>query len=170
MIAFYASIAITLVLLSAVFVVARHRPPGQRLTWGEAFAAALWVFLLFVMIYGVVPDRFLRWADGDLGWRSDKIGIPTGPLPVNHKHLIWSGGFHVPFTGGHWYGTVGRVLINAQHIRDLIAATIYIAGLAVQFMLWSWWQKRSKTATQVAQAALTSTSAYGRPLTKPSQA
>jgi len=38
-----------------------------------------------LLVYGIVPDRFMRWADSELRWRSDAYGIPTGPLHLgNH--------------------------------------------------------------------------------------
>jgi hypothetical protein len=60
----------------------------------------------------------------------------------------------------------GRILLNAEHIRDAVAATIYIGMLAAQFMLWAFWQKRGKVATQRAEREALTTSAYGRPLQK----
>lgn len=170
MIAFIVSIVVTLVLFGAVIIVAWKRPVGKRLTWGEAFIAAMWVFALMVMAYGVVPDRWLRWADGELGWRADKVGIPTGPLPWNKQHLMFKHGIHIPFTGGHWYGTKGRINITAQTIRDIIETTIYIVAFAGQLIAWWWWQRRPRKAQRKQQAAITAESAYGRPLQKPKPA
>src|SRR5437660_1361542 len=84
MIAFLVSVVITAVMFGIVIGIARRRPPGTPFTWGEAFIAALFTFALLLMVYGVVPDRWLRWADGDLKWRSDKIGIPLGGLGIGH--------------------------------------------------------------------------------------
>ena len=96
--AFLTSIVVTVLLFGAVIYMARKRPPGTRLTWGEAFIAGAFIFLLFLMIYGVVPDRFLRWADGELKWRTDKIGIPMGPLygPLHNLLGIGSHGVIAP--------------------------------------------------------------------------
>ena len=52
--------------------------PARPLTWGEAFVAATFVFALLFMAYGVVPHQWLAWADNELGWRNDKLGIPSG--------------------------------------------------------------------------------------------
>ena len=59
---------------------AKRRPAGTPLTWGEAFVGGCSCFAFFLMIYGVVPDRWLRYADNELKWRTDKLGIPLGPL------------------------------------------------------------------------------------------
>ena len=140
------------------------RPPGTPLTWGEAFLAALFIFALLLMIYGVVPDRWLRWADGDLKWRSDKVGIPVGGIGIARWHL-----FHKPYL--LWPKGIsfaahsrGKVKITAQVLRDIIATVIYGIGLVGQIVMWLWWQRRGKKAAGE-RPALT-TSAYGRPLVR----
>ena len=152
MVSFIASLIVTAVLIAIVVRVARRRTPGTPLTWGEAFVGATFLFALMLMIYGVVPDQFLRWADGDLAWRSDKIGIPTGPLPFKH-HLLFENGVEI-------FGR-GRIIITAQVLRDVIAAGIYIVFLVLQVLAWLWWQNRGKK--QGGTPAI-ETSKYGRPL------
>ena len=41
-------------------------------------------------------------------------------------------------------GGTGRILINYQAIRDIVAAVIYIVFLGGQMCLWSVWQKRGR--------------------------
>jgi hypothetical protein len=147
-------------MLAIVFRVARNRPVGTPLTWGEAFAAGLFVYVLLFMLYGVVPHQFLAWADSELKWRSDKIGIPLGPrghalngkLGVK-KGLLFPEG--VPLPHGHF-------IVTAQVLRDIIAAGLYIVFLLLQIKMWLWWQKRDKTAAATPEI----TSAYGRPLVR----
>ena len=55
---------------------------------GEAMIAGTFVFGLMLMFYGVVPDRWLRLADGELKWRSDKFGIPVGGIAIGGHHLF----------------------------------------------------------------------------------
>jgi len=161
--AFYTSVVVTLLLMGAIIRVGRKRPPGTRLTWGEAFAAALFGFGMLLMIYGVIPDRFLKWADGELKWRSDKIGIPLGPFGhylhswfgVGTHNLLWHNG--IKFGGG------GKINFTAQDMRDLIATVIYGVGLGGQIGIWIWWNGRGKKA---AQSAIEASSAYGRPLVR----
>jgi hypothetical protein len=171
--AFIVSLVAGLLLTGVVLVVARRRPVGQPLTWGEAFAAAVFVFALFVLAYGVIPHEWLTWCDKELAWRKDKTGIPLGPfgmwffhghaghalgfIPVN-KNSFWPNG--ITFFGR------GRIMINAEHIRDVVGSGIYIGGLSVHFYLWAWWQKRGQVAKDKAQREALTTSAYGRPLTK----
>ncbi len=117
MTAFVSSIFGGLIVVAVVLLVARRRPPGQPLTWGEAF--------FFIPI-----DKGVAWPEG------------------------------VTFFGR------GRIIISAEQVRDFVAANIYIAMLAVQFVLWAFWQKRGKVAKQRAEREALTTSAYGRPLQK----
>lgn len=146
MVAFIASLIVTGVMVAGVLYVAEHREPGRPLTWGEAFLAATYVFALLFLLYGIVPDRWLLWADNELGWRSDSFGIPTP--------------FGRLFEDGLTFGGRGRVMISAQVIRDIIASGIYIVGLVLNFAMWLRWQKRGKRPT----TPEIETSAYGRPL------
>lgn len=172
MTAFVSSIIAGLIIVAGVFFMARRRPPGQPLTWGEAFVAACWVFFGFILAYGLIPHYWLQWADSELSWRQDKTGIPLGPLGA-----IWDGKkgealFFIPVEKGlawpegiTFFGR-GRILLNAEHIRDVVATVIYGAMIAVQFVLWAFWQKRGKVAKQRAEREALTTSAYGRPLQK----
>ena len=156
MVAFIASLIVTGVMTGVVMAVARRRPPGAPLTWGEAFLAATFVFGLLFVLYGILPHYWLAWADGDLGWRSDKIGIPLGPLgqlfDVKDNVLFPKG---VPLPNGYF-------VITAQVLRDIIASGIYIVGLVLNFAMWLNWQKRGKKAATPELP----TSAYGRPLVR----
>lgn len=148
MVAFIASLIVTVLMVLVVVAVAKRRQPGTPLTWGEAFVAGTFVFGLLFLLYGVLPDRWLLWADNELGWRSDSYGIPSP--------------FGRLFEDGITFFGRGRILINAQTIRDIIASGIYIGGLALNFWMWMWWQKRGRRpATPELE-----TSAYGRPLVK----
>jgi hypothetical protein len=168
-VAFIVSLLISFALVGVIIRVARNRPVGTPLTWGEAFLAGLFVFFLLFLLYGVVPHQFLAWADSGLKWRSDKIGIPLGPLGgmtlFGHhfkmlnghlgvqKGLLFPNG--IPLPHGHF-------IVTAQVLRDIIAATLYIVFLLGQIKMWLWWQKRDKQ--QAATPELTS--AYGRPLVR----
>ena len=172
MTAFVSTLLGGIVVVAVVLLVARRRPPGQPMTWGEAFVAACWVFFGFILAYGLIPHYWLDWADTGLAWRRDKVGIPLGPLGA-----IWDGKrgealFFIPINEGvAWPDGVtffgrGRILVNAEHIRDLVATVIYGAMIAAHFWLWAFWQKRGKVAKQRAEREALTTSAYGRPLRK----
>jgi hypothetical protein len=159
-VAFLVSLIISFAMTAVIVRVARNRPVGTPLTWGEAFVAAVWVFTLLFLLYGVVPHQFLAWADNELEWRSDKIGIPLGPLGgvLNGKLGVTDGLLFpkgIPLPNGYF-------IVTAQVLRDIIAAGIYIVFLVVQFWMWLWWQKRDQKKPDQGEL----TSAYGRPLVR----
>lgn len=165
MVAFLASIVVTAVMVGTLIRTGKNRPPGTPLTWGEAFVAALFVFGLLLMIFGVVPDRWLRWADGELKWRSDKVGIPLGGIGLGHWHLLGMKKPYLLFPKGIFVGHGrGKIKITAQDVRDIVAVVIYGIGLVGQVLMWLWWQRRGEKTVE-ARPAIT-TSAYGRPLVK----
>ena len=151
MVAFIASLLITGIMTGILLRVARTRELGRPLTWGEAFIAATFVFTLLFMAYGVVPHHWLAWADNELNWRRDAIGIPTGPLPFK-DHTLFADG--IAFFGR------GRILITKEAVRDILATGIYGVFLVAHILGWLWWQRRGQ---KPAEAAI-ETSAYGRPL------
>ena len=160
MVAFLISLIISIAMTLVVVRVGRNRPVGTPLTWGEAFVAALFVFTLLFLLYGVVPHQFLAWADNELEWRSDKIGIPLGPLGglLNgnlgvKEGLLFPEG--IPLPNGHF-------IVTAQVLRDIIAAGIYIVFLVIQIVMWLSWQKRDQKKPDQGEL----TSAYGRPLVR----
>lgn len=167
MVAFITSFLALVVLCGLVFLYGSRRPVGTPTTWGEAIVGGTVVFFIFFLAYGIVPDTFLKWADGkSLNWRSDSIGIPAGPL-----NLLLSGEGHyysekanVFFPQGVTFFGRGRVLVTKQAIRDILAANIYIVFLGINIYMWGAWQKRGKKAAD--KAALEPTSSYGRPIMK----
>ena len=183
MTAFVFVIFLTVASSSVIYLWGRRRPVGKPLTWGEAFVGGLFLFGYLVLIYGVLPNQWLQWCDGPLKWRSDKLGIPLGPLHhwrVGYGHgrtlftldLLKNNrrylGF-LPVDGGRaWphgitFFARGKIAFNAQDMRDIGATLIYGIMLGVHFKGWLWWQKRAQAAPATAELP---TSAYGRPLVK----
>jgi hypothetical protein len=153
LVAFLASLLITGAMTAVLVLVARRREPGRPLTWGEAFVAATFVFTLLFMAYGVVPHHWLTWAGNELAWRSDKYGIPIGPLDRWFKNPAFEDG--ITFFGR------GRLQITAAAIGDIIATVIYGAFVTANIGGWLAWQRRGQRKAE--QPAI-ETSAYGRPL------
>ncbi len=170
MTAFIASLLALLACCGLVAQYAKRRPVGTSVTWGEAMIAAVFLFGVMFLAYGIVPHQFLNWADSELQWRPDRNGIPAGPLSYllpddisNHwfssaKNVFWPDG--ITFFGR------GRVTIHKETVRDIIAANLYIVFLGGQIKMWSLWQNRGKVAEAKAKAAIEATSTYGRPLVK----
>ena len=138
MVAFVVSLVALGLCTAAIVFVARRRPPGAPLTWGEAMGAATFSFFVMFLAYGIVPHQWLAWADNELNWRADKILYGPGDLVAK-----------LPFT------------VTYQVLRDLIAAGLYIVFLGGMVALWSMWQSRGKT-----KPAELPVSSYGRPLVK----
>ena len=143
MVAFIFSLFLTFAMTGVVLLVGKRRPPSKPLTWGEAFIAALFVFTLLMLAYGIVPNQWLLWADNELKWRRDS--------------------FFFGDSGISFFGR-GAVLIPKEVVRDIIAASFYIVFLGAQGFMWTWWQRRGKIAEERQKKQLTS--AYGRPLVK----
>lgn len=143
MVAFIFSLLVMFAMLGVVLLVGKRRSPDTPLTWGEAFVAAVFVFMLLMLAYGIVPNQWLLWADNELGWRKDAFFFGDDGLSIAGR---------------------GRVMITKEAVRDIIAATIYIVFLGVQGFMWTWWQRRGKIAEERSKKELTS--AYGRPLVK----
>ncbi len=133
--------------IALVFAVGRRRPPGTPVTWGEAFVGGTFIFALLLLGYGIVPHQWLTFADNDLLWRPDKLmlGISGDGVKLGNAASDLGG--------------TGRIIVNAQAVRDIVAATIYIVLLVIQVWLWSVWQKRGRKAPEVELS-----SRFGRPV------
>jgi hypothetical protein len=142
---FIFSFIVTVLLTLLIIPVGKRRPPGTPLSWGEAMFAAVYVFFLLFMAYGVVPHQWLNHADNNLRWRKDAILYGPGNIL---KPQGFGGNF--PFT------------ISYQEVRDLIAVLIYAVFLGLQIFVWVRWQKRGKAKP----SAEVATSTYGRPLVR----
>jgi hypothetical protein len=143
-IAFSLSVLVTIVALLPLPWLAKRRPPGTPLTWGEAMLAGTFVFFLFWWAYGVVPHLWLTYADNELGWRPDKIVYgPFGWLKPQSE------GGPIPLT------------ITYQAVRDIIVVVIYGIYLVAPIAVWAWWQGRGDR-----KAPEIEVTTYGRPLVK----
>ena len=140
MVAFVASLIVTALMMGVVFWFAKRRAPGTPLTWAEAIAASVFAFALMLMVYGIVPNQWLLWADNELAWRKDA--------------------FFFGESGIQFFGR-GRILIPKEVLRDIIASGIYVVALVAHFWLWLWWQKRGKARPAAAEIK---ESAFGRPM------
>ena len=67
MVGFITSLIIAVLLVALIFPMAKRRPVGTPLTWGEAMVGgACTSFFVMFWAYGVVPRLWLAWADGEL--------------------------------------------------------------------------------------------------------
>ena len=151
-VALVVSILMLVVGIAICIAVGRRRPVGTPVTWGEAFVAATFVFALMLLAYGVIPHQWLEFSDSELLWRSDKL-----LLAVSSDGITW--GQEAKTAGG-----TGRIIINYQAVRDIIAAGFYIVFLGLQIALWSKWQTRDRVTEDSSAGEVTSR--FGRPILK----
>lgn len=150
MVAFIASLVLTVVLVAIAMWYGSRRPVGAPLTWGQAMLAATFVFFITFWAYGMVPHLFLTWADNELKWRPDNL-----------VYQYWGiFGFLKPQKDGGWF----PMTITMQAIRDVLVVGIYVVFLGFNIYVWAWWNDRQKKADEKAKAL--ETSEYGRPMVR----
>ncbi len=149
MAALLTSIVFSVLMSFGVFIYARRRPVGTPVTWGEAMVGSVYVFFLAFMAYGVIPHQWLTLAENEWGFRADRI-------------LYGPGDIVRPISQGGWF----PFDITYRALSDIVATLFYVVFLGVQIWMWAAWQNRGKTADSRAQAALSQTSSFGRPLIK----
>jgi hypothetical protein len=147
MVALAASILVVIAGIALALFVGRRRPVGTPLTWGEAFVAGTFVFAMMVVAYGVAPHQWLDYADNELLWRADKMLVG-----ISSEGVVWG-------QKAKDFGGTGRVVVNYQAVRDIVASGFYIVFLGAQMYLWSAWQKRGRT-----KAPAEVSSRFGRPV------
>ena len=130
----------------APFVYGRRRPVGAPLSWGEAIAAATYVFFVMFLAYGIVPHQWLLWANSELRWTPAKKVFTVGQWEI----------FNAPFP---------PFTMDAEKLRDIVVVLIYGFYLTAHVAVWALWQDRSKRAERRSQREL-APSSYGRPLVK----
>ena len=96
--------------------------------------------LLYTSFFGVVPDQWMKHAEGTLAMRSDAILAGPGS------------------TG--WFEWL-PVRITKATIADFVTVNIYMIGLALTIAMWAVWQGRGASTGDEVE-----TSNYGRPLVK----
>jgi hypothetical protein len=168
MVAFISSLLALFACIGLVIAYAKRRPVGTPTTWGEAMTAALFIFGVLFLAYGIVPHQFLNWADSELAWRPDKTGIPVGPFGKDALGKYGLGNSrNVLFGDGITFFGRGKVTVTKETVRDILAANIYIVFLGGHIKMWALWQNRGK-ALEAKMKAIPTSSTYGRPLVKKS--
>lgn len=142
-VAFAGSLLLSALLVLGVWLYARRRPKDAPLSWGQAMVAALYVTFGMVWWFGVVPDRWLNYAQGTLAMRSD--AILAGP-------------------GSTGWLTNFPVVISKGAVADNVTILIYVVGVVVSVWMWAVWQGRGEKASEEIEK-----SNYGRPLVKASR-
>ena len=143
--AFLFSLLLSTGMALAVIPYAKRRPKGTPVSWGEAMIAAVYVFAVMFIAFGVVPHQWIDHADRNLDWSKSKIIY--GPFDLLKPR---ANGGQFPFTASY------------EAIRDTVVVVLHVWYFGLIIYLWGVWQKRgdAKPGTDVA------TSTYGRPLVR----
>ncbi|MCU1502343.1 MAG: hypothetical protein JWM12_1697 [Ilumatobacteraceae bacterium] len=146
--AFLFSFILSTGLALLVVPLSKRVPKDHKATWGQCMLASMFVFGLFVVAFGIVPDRWIAHSDAELGWGT--TDIVYGPFNILKPTPL----------GGAW----NPITIPFQAVRDIIVVLIHVWYFGLAIFLWGKWQKRgeAKPGTDVA------TSSYGRPLVRKS--
>ena len=75
MAALITSIVITTLMIAGVIGYGKRRPIDRQTSWGEAMLGSAFVFMLLLMVFGVVPDRWVRLTDNEWGWSVEKMPV-----------------------------------------------------------------------------------------------
>ncbi|MEC7874328.1 MAG: hypothetical protein VX823_07600, partial [Actinomycetota bacterium] len=119
------------------------RPMDRPTSWGEAMLGAAFVFMLFLMVFGIVPDRWVRLTDNEWGWSVERMLFTEGQ-----------------FIDGNPI-TFPPMRMDLKKVSDIVVVIEHIVALAGLPFLWLWWQKRDQK-----KPAAEAVSDFGRPLMK----
>jgi uncharacterized membrane protein len=142
-VALVTSIVITGLMIGIIIVYGKRRPTDRPTTWGEAMIGATFVFMLLLMVFGVVPDRWVRYTDNELGWSVENMLFTEGQL-IDGDPITFP-----PFR------------MDKKKLSDLIVVVEHLVALGALPFMALWWQKRDQKGP-----AAEPVSDFGRPLVK----
>lgn len=143
MAALVTAIVITALMIAGVIGYGKRRPVDRQTSWGEAMLGSAFVFMLLLMVFGVVPDRWVRLTDNEWGWSVEKMLFTEGQ-----------------FIDGNPI-TFPPMRMDLKKVSDVVVVIQHIVALVGLPLLWMWWQKRDQKKI-VAEPV----SDFGRPLVK----
>ena len=143
MVALVTSILITGLMIYGVVAYGKRRPIDRRTSWGEAMVGATFVFMLFMMVFGVVPDRWVRLSDNEWGWSVERMLFTAGQF-IDGNPITFP-----PFR------------MDLKKVSDIVVVVEHIVALVGLPFIWLWWQKRDEKKPTVEPV-----SDFGRPLMK----
>ena len=143
MAALITSIVITTLMIAGVIGYGKRRPIDRQTSWGEAMLGSAFVFMLLLMVFGVVPDRWVRLTDNEWGWSVEKMLFTEGQ-----------------FIDGNPI-TFPPMRMDLKKVSDVVVVIQHIVALVGLPLLWLWWQKRDQK-----KAVAEPVSDFGRPLVK----
>lgn len=142
MVALITSIFATALMVWGIVAYGKRRPPDRPTTWGEAMLGAVYVFMLLMLLFGIVPDRWVRLTDNEWGWSVERYLFTEGQFLTS------------PIT-------FPPTRMDLKKVSDLVVVIEHLVALVGLPVLVLWWQRRGKTT-----ATPDPTSDFGRPLIK----
>jgi hypothetical protein len=142
-VALVTSILIACLMVWGIIAYGQRRPMERRTSWGEAMLGAAFVFMLLLMVFGVVPDRWVRLTDNEWGWSVERMLFTEGQ-----------------FIDGNPI-TFPPMRMDLKKVSDIVVVIEHLVALAGLPFLVMWWQKRDQK-----KAVAEPISDFGRPLMK----
>lgn len=142
MVALVTSILATAGMIVGIVWYGKRRPTDRRTTWGEAMLGAAFIFMLLLLVFGVVPDRWVRLTDNEWGWSVERFLVTEGQFMTS------------PIT-------FPPTRIDLKKVSDIVVVVEHLIAFIGLPVLAMWWQRRDK-----AEPAAEPISDYGRPLVK----
>ena len=118
MVALIVSLAVTLAMCGAFVAYSYVRPADRPTTWGEAMVGSVFIFMLFVLLFGILPDQWIDYADNDLAWTNEKFVFTEASV--------------MPFR------------MDYQKVRDLVVVVEHLVALTIIPIGAVMWQKRGE--------------------------
>ncbi len=118
----------------------KRRPTDRPTTWGEAMLGAVFVFMLLLMVFGILPDRWVRLTDNEWGWSVERFLFTEGQFLTS------------PIT-------FPPTRMDLKKVSDLVVVIEHLVAIGGLLVLWRWWQKRDQEKTTAEPV-----SDFGRPL------
>lgn len=140
MVALGTSLVVTVAMVWVIVWYGKRRPTSQPCTWGEAMLGAAFVFMLLLMVFGVLPDRWVRLTDNEWGWSVERFAFTEG-------QFLTSPIMFPPMR------------MDLKKVSDTVVVIEHLAALVLLPVLWRWWLRRDEV-TETAEP----TSDFGRPL------
>ncbi len=140
MVALTTAIVVTALMVWVGVAYGKRRPADRPTTWGEAMVGAVFVFMVLLLLFGIVPDRWVRLTDNEWGWSVERFLFTEGQFLTSPV-------------------TFPPTRMDLKKLSDLVVVIEHLAAIGGLLVLWRWWQKRDQekiTAEPVSD--------FGRPL------
>ena len=134
------AIIVTALMVWVIVAVGKRRPTDRPTTWGEAMLGAVFVFMLLLLLFGILPDRWVRLTDNEWGWSVERFLFTEGQLLTSPV-------------------TFPPTRMDLKKLSDVVVVIEHVLAVSGLLLLLRWWQHRDETE-EIAEPV----SDFGRPL------